>query len=195
MKRGVIYLGRIPHGFYENEMKSYFSQFGTVTRLKLYRNKKTGKSKHFAFIEFACDEVAQIVAETMDNYSLCNRLLRCKVVPEEKINPMMWIGANKEFKPKPYIKEIMMKHNKKKTPEEQKKHIDNLLKKENKKRKKLEEFGIDYEFPGYEAFVKRKKTDQQESVDSTSKSAESKPIKSKLKNKNKKSKEKIKNKG
>ncbi|CAG8729772.1 36890_t:CDS:2, partial [Gigaspora margarita] len=109
----------------------------------------TGKSKHFAFIEFACDEVAQIVAETMDNYSLCNRLLRCKVVPEEKINPMMWIGANKEFKPKPYIKEIMMKHNKKKTPEEQKKQIDNLLKKENKKRKKLEEFGIDYEFPGY----------------------------------------------
>ncbi|CAG8659458.1 17925_t:CDS:2, partial [Racocetra fulgida] len=81
---------------------------------------------------------AQIAAETMDNYPLCNRLLR-KVVPEEKINPMMWIGANKEFKPKPYIKEIMMKHNRKKTLEEQKKQIDNLLKKENKKRKRLKE--------------------------------------------------------
>lgn len=40
IERGVIYLGRIPHGFYEDEMKSYFSQFGTVTRLKLYRSKK-----------------------------------------------------------------------------------------------------------------------------------------------------------
>lgn len=39
-ERGVIYLGRIPHGFYEDEMRSYFSQFGSVTRLKLYRSKK-----------------------------------------------------------------------------------------------------------------------------------------------------------
>jgi nucleolar protein 15 len=39
-KPGVIYLGRIPHGFYEDEMRGYFSQFGTVTRLRLSRNKK-----------------------------------------------------------------------------------------------------------------------------------------------------------
>ena len=38
--RGVIYLGRIPHGFYEEQMKSYFKQFGDVTRLRLSRNKK-----------------------------------------------------------------------------------------------------------------------------------------------------------
>ena len=37
---GVIYLGRIPHGFYEEEMESYFSQFGQVCRLRLSRNKK-----------------------------------------------------------------------------------------------------------------------------------------------------------
>jgi nucleolar protein 15 len=39
-ERGTIYLGRIPHGFYEDEMKGYFSQFGDVTRLRLSRNKK-----------------------------------------------------------------------------------------------------------------------------------------------------------
>lgn len=39
-ERGVIYLGHIPHGFYEEEIRSYFTQFGTVTRLKLYRSKK-----------------------------------------------------------------------------------------------------------------------------------------------------------
>lgn len=38
--RGVIYLGRIPHGFFEDQMRAYFSQFGDVTRLRLSRNKK-----------------------------------------------------------------------------------------------------------------------------------------------------------
>lgn len=39
-ERGVIYLGHIPYGFFEEEMRNYFSQFGTVTRLKLYRSRK-----------------------------------------------------------------------------------------------------------------------------------------------------------
>lgn len=36
----MIYLGRIPHGFFEAQMRAYFAQFGTVTRLRLSRNKK-----------------------------------------------------------------------------------------------------------------------------------------------------------
>ena len=36
----VVYLGHIPHGFYEEQMKGFFSQFGTVTRLRLARNRK-----------------------------------------------------------------------------------------------------------------------------------------------------------
>lgn len=75
---GVIYLGRIPHGFYEEQMKEYFSQFGEITRLRLSRNKKTGRSKHFAFLEFKNAEVAKIVADTMDNYLLFGHLLKCK---------------------------------------------------------------------------------------------------------------------
>ncbi|RHZ75236.1 hypothetical protein Glove_216g9 [Diversispora epigaea] len=157
MKRGVVYISRIPHGFYEEEMKEYFSQFGTVTRLKLYRNKKTGKSKHFAFIEFLSDEVAQIVAETMNNYIMYNRLLKCELVPQEKINHFMWIGANKEFKPKSYLKEVMQIHNRKKRSlEEKKKRNGNLLKREKIKRKKLEKLGFEFEFPGYAACVKPK---------------------------------------
>jgi len=36
----VIYLGHIPHGFYEEQMKGFFSQFGNVSRIHLARNKK-----------------------------------------------------------------------------------------------------------------------------------------------------------
>ncbi|CAG8448577.1 661_t:CDS:2 [Acaulospora morrowiae] len=106
-KRGVIYLGRIPHGFYESQMRKYFSQFGTVTRLKLYRNRKTGRSRHFAFIEFSHEEVAQIVAETMHNYIMCDRLLQCKFIPAEKINPYMWkeVTRRKDESSEEFIKE------------------------------------------------------------------------------------------
>ena len=77
--RAVVYVGRIPHGFYEEQMRSYFSQFGVVTRLRLSRNKKTGKSKHYAFIEFKHKEVADVVVETMDGYLMLGQILQCKI--------------------------------------------------------------------------------------------------------------------
>ena len=46
-----MYLGHIPHGFYEEEMRKYFSQFGRVTRLKLSRSKKVCLSLTFLLHE------------------------------------------------------------------------------------------------------------------------------------------------
>lgn len=42
---GVIYLGHIPHGFYEKEIKNFFEQFGTVNRVRLSRSKKVSTKK------------------------------------------------------------------------------------------------------------------------------------------------------
>ncbi|KAJ1920387.1 hypothetical protein H4219_001363 [Mycoemilia scoparia] len=148
-KRGVIYLGRIPHGFYEKEMKAYFKQFGKITKLRLSRNKKTGKPKHYAFIEFQSLDVAKIVADTMNNYLLFDHLLQCRVVPEDKVHPALFNGANTKFKVVPWNKIQRLRHNKKRTPEEHKKAVGKLLAKEKRKRDKLKELGIDYEFPGY----------------------------------------------
>lgn len=103
-KPGVIYVGRVPHGFYEQEMKQYFSQFGNITNLRLSRNRKTGKSKHFAFVEFESAEVAEIVSKTMDNYLLFGHILKCKLVAPEQIHKDLWIGANKRFKSVPWNK-------------------------------------------------------------------------------------------
>ncbi|KAK6428212.1 nucleolar protein, partial [Oleoguttula sp. CCFEE 5521] len=57
---GTIIISRLPHGFFESQMRAYFVQFGAITHLRLARNKKTGKSKHFAFVEFASSNVADI---------------------------------------------------------------------------------------------------------------------------------------
>ena len=99
--RGVVYVGRIPHGFYEHQMREYFSQFGPVTRLRLSRNRKTGAPKHYAFIEFESDEVAKIAAATMHNYLLFGHILKCKLLAKENVHEDLWKGANKRFKAMP----------------------------------------------------------------------------------------------
>jgi nucleolar protein 15 len=96
--RGVMYVGHLPNGFFEHEMRAYFSQFGTVTRLRVSRNKRTGASKGYAFIEFESADVCEIAAKTMDHYLLFNHILRCKVIPKEQVPEGLWKGANRRFK-------------------------------------------------------------------------------------------------
>lgn len=101
VERGTIYLGRIPHGFYEDQMREYFGQFGDVTRLRLARNPKSGASRHYAYIEFSSLPVAEVVAETMHNYLLMGHILKCNVIPQDEIHPELWVGANKKFRKVP----------------------------------------------------------------------------------------------
>jgi len=147
--KGVVYLGHIPYGFFEDQMRSFFAQFGEVINLRLSRNKTTGKSKHFAFIQFASEEVAQIVAETMNGYFLYGKTLIVKMVPPEKVHPDTFIGANKKFRVIPWKQISRQAHNKERNAEQHKKVINKLIKKENNKRAKLKELGITYDFPGY----------------------------------------------
>ncbi|CAE6349163.1 unnamed protein product [Rhizoctonia solani] len=143
--RGVLFLGQIPHGFYEDEMKAYFSQFGDVTRLRLSRNKKTGRSKHYGFIEFESASVAQIVSETMDNYLLMGNILQCKVIPKEQVHPELWVGANRKWRTIPRDRIFRVQHNKPRTTEQRKRVEQKLLKKQEGRQAKIRAAGIDYE--------------------------------------------------
>ncbi len=40
LQSGVVYVGHLPHGFFEEQLMGYFSQFGTVKKVKVSRNKK-----------------------------------------------------------------------------------------------------------------------------------------------------------
>ncbi|KAG8719412.1 hypothetical protein FRC08_002887 [Ceratobasidium sp. 394] len=143
--RGVLYLARIPHGFYEDEMKAYFSQFGNVTRLRISRNKKTGKSKHYGFIEFDSASVAQIVSETMDNYLLMGHILQCKVVPKDQIHPELWVGSNRKWRTVPHDRVHRVKHNMTRTENQQKRVERKLLKKQADRQVKITAAGIKYD--------------------------------------------------
>ena len=85
-------------------MRQYFEQFGSILQLRLSRNRKTGASKHYAFIQFASNIVADIVAKTMDNYLLFNHILKVKIIPDEQVPEDLFKGANKRFKKVPWNK-------------------------------------------------------------------------------------------
>jgi len=90
--RGVLYVGHIPDGFFEPQMKKFFGQFGKVTRLRISRSKKNAKSKGYAFVEFEEESVAKIVAETMQGYLLFDKTLVCHLLPKDKQHPLLFKG-------------------------------------------------------------------------------------------------------
>jgi nucleolar protein 15 len=146
-KPGAVFVGRIPHGFHENEMRQYFSQFGTITNLRLSRNRKTGASKHFAFVEFESDEVAKIVAQTMDNYLMFGHILKCKYAPTESLHPDVWKGANKRFKKVPFNKIEKRKLEEPKTKDKWTGKIAREQGKRVAKAEKMKGMGYEYDLP------------------------------------------------
>jgi len=93
------------------------------------------------------------VAEAMHNYLLFESMLQVKLVPFDKINPKMWIGANKPFRTINWQKLERDRHNRVKTPKEQSRHLALLVKKDQKRRKKLQAAGIDYDYPELKAII------------------------------------------
>ena len=87
------------------KMKKYFTQFvGDITRLRLSRNKKTGKSKHYGFIEFAHHNVAKVAAEQHENYLLFGHLLKVHSSEDPNIHEDLFQGANMKYKVIPWKK-------------------------------------------------------------------------------------------
>lgn len=181
--RGVVYLGHIPYGFFEEQMTGFFTQFGEITRIRLARNKKSGRSKHYAFIEFKNNEVAQIVADTMNSYMMFQRTLVCKYIPPEKVHSNMFLKhGNKVFRKVPWQKIAREQHNMERTADQQHERVKRLLKKEKQRRNKLADLGIDYEFPGYAgadvAPTKRQKTQKTQDTPAKKQKTQATPQKS-----------------
>jgi nucleolar protein 15 len=144
---GVIYIGRIPHGFYEHEMRQYFEQFGPILALRLSRNKQTGASKHYAFVKFADAATAEIVSKTMDNYLLFGHILKCRVIPKEQVHEDMFKDANRRFKKVPWNKMAGSKLNKPLTESAWANKVSKENSKRSKKAAKLKEIGYEFEAP------------------------------------------------
>jgi len=131
----------------------FFDQFGLVTRLRVSRNKKTGKAKHYAFVEFQSPEVAVIAAEAMDNYMMFKQKLRVNVVKAADLHPQLFKGANKKFRAIPRQKLSRDQHNRERTAEEDRLRVKKAVAKDKQRRQRIKAAGIDYEYEPLQALM------------------------------------------
>ncbi|XP_059139952.1 uncharacterized protein LOC131928060 [Physella acuta] len=136
---GVVYICHVPHGFYERQLSSYFSQFGKVLSVKLSRSKKNGKTKGYAFVKFKDSAVAKTVADACHNYLFFNKLLNCEYKPMPEVHENTFF----KFKWRPTTKR---QHNSAKTTEKLDESVESprrSARNQTKKLEKLKEFRID----------------------------------------------------
>mmetsp|Transcript_37960 Transcript_37960/g.57786 ORF Transcript_37960/g.57786 Transcript_37960/m.57786 type:complete len:315 (+) Transcript_37960:140-1084(+) len=145
----VIYLGHLPPTFTEYELRSFLTQFGEVSKLRLSRSIKTLRPRGYAFVQFVDIEVAAIVAETMSGYFLGKKRLVCHLVPQEKVHEKMFQQKNLQFAKTTTEKNKRNVNANNKTKEHMEKITKKLIDRETKKRDRLKKLGIDYDFPGY----------------------------------------------
>ena len=73
-----IYVGNLNYRIRENDLRDAMEQFGTVDSVKVVKDRETGRSKGFAFVEMQDDEDAQRVIEELNGKEFQGRQLVVK---------------------------------------------------------------------------------------------------------------------
>ena len=79
-----IYIGNVSYDSTEEDLGNLFSEYGTVTSVKIIINKHTGRSKGFGFVEMANQEEGQKAVEALDGHEVNGRNLRVDVAKERE---------------------------------------------------------------------------------------------------------------
>lgn len=149
-EKGIIYVKHLPHGFFENQLRTFFSQFGDVTRVHVARSKKTLRSRGYAYVEFRYREVAQIASETMNNYLMFGKLLKTGLLPAgakripRKYEKAYDADGNETTTYKLWLKKAVMKSNARITQTKVVNRNRRALSKLQKLKKKFAELGVEY---------------------------------------------------
>jgi nucleolar protein 15 len=85
----------------------------------------------------------------MNNYILFDKILKCSVVDDSSRYSLIFKKWKRKYKFCNKYENFVQERNRSKTQEETKERIKLLLEKEEQKRKKLEELGIKFDFPGF----------------------------------------------
>lgn len=70
-----LYVGNLSYATREEELRTLFAQAGMVTSVALIKDRDTGSSKGFAFVEMTTQAEAQTAISMFHNYQLGERPL------------------------------------------------------------------------------------------------------------------------
>ncbi|OGQ08326.1 MAG: hypothetical protein A3G32_07480 [Deltaproteobacteria bacterium RIFCSPLOWO2_12_FULL_40_28] len=69
-------MGSLPYSVDDTQLQELFAKFGQVSSAKVIRDKFSGQSKGFGFVEFASDEEGQKAMEGMNGQDLGGRSIK-----------------------------------------------------------------------------------------------------------------------
>ena len=99
MSQARLFVGNLSFQTGENDLQDYFAQAGAVTSVNLMMDKITGKSRGFAFVEFASPEEAQKAVEQFHNKEFQGRTLTVNIArPREERPPRAGGGRGGEHR-------------------------------------------------------------------------------------------------
>ena len=68
-----IYVGNLSYGLSEDDVLEIFSEFGTVSSVKLISDRVTGRPKGFGFVEMDNDAEAQAAIDNLNGKNVDGR--------------------------------------------------------------------------------------------------------------------------
>ena len=83
-----LYVGNLPYDTTEDDLRTLFSQAGNVTTVDLIKDRDTGRSKGFAFVEMGSQSEAEEAIKQFNGATLGNRELKVNIArPREERSP------------------------------------------------------------------------------------------------------------
>ena len=71
-----IYVGNLSWNTQEPELRDLFSQHGSVDSARILKDRETGRSRGFGFVEMPNDDEARAAIEALNGFELDGRQLR-----------------------------------------------------------------------------------------------------------------------
>jgi RNA recognition motif-containing protein len=80
-----LFIGNLPYSTTEEELRNLFSQAGNVTSVSIIKDRDTGRSRGFAFIEMANQSEAENAIKMFNSYEMDNRPIKVNLArPREE---------------------------------------------------------------------------------------------------------------
>jgi len=96
LKRGIsdgckLYVGNLAFSTSEDAVRTLFAQAGTVVSVAIIKDRFTGESKGFGFVEMETQEAAQAAITQFNGYKLDNRDIKVSLArPRERTRRLWW---------------------------------------------------------------------------------------------------------
>jgi len=84
METNKLFIGGLSWGLDWQEVKDVFKEYGEVTFVKVIKDRDTGRSKGFGFVEFSTVEDAVRAKEAMDGAEVDGRTIKVDYAQEKK---------------------------------------------------------------------------------------------------------------